>query len=61
MLFSFRLSHPSWLVLSSNPDEPVYLANRQHLALAMHNLSQEEFVSKVSTTDSIFASHSVVL
>lgn len=43
-----RLPQPSWLVSSSHPDQLLCLANEQSLTVATFNLSQEEFVGKVT-------------
>ena len=43
-----RLPQSSWLVPSSHPDQLLCLANEQSLTVATFNLSQEEFVGKVT-------------
>ena len=48
-----RLSQPCWLVRSTNHDQPLYLVSEHVLAVATYNISQEEFVSKVSRTMSV--------
>eukprot|EP00731_Ephydatia_muelleri_P024046 Em0016g317a len=41
-----RLSHPSWLVMPCNPEQPLCFATDVSLSLVTFFLSQEEFVDK---------------
>eukprot|EP00731_Ephydatia_muelleri_P024073 Em0016g344a len=47
-----RLSHPSWLVMPCNPEQPLCFATDVSLSLVTFFLSQEEFVDKVLTYSS---------
>eukprot|EP00731_Ephydatia_muelleri_P037720 Em0544g5a len=47
-----RLSHPSWLVMPCNPEQPLCFATDVSLSLVTFFLSQEEFVDKVLTSSS---------
>ena len=47
LLTPCRLTQPSWLVQTSQPDQLVYFVNEHCFFVMAFNLSQDEFVGKV--------------